>query len=342
MSTTTTTKVFITGATGYIGGSVLTLLLQSKKYTITALVRSPEKAALLEKIGVIPLIGDLDDHDKIEKATFESDLVIEVANCDHLGEAKAIVGGLTRKFKETGKKGKYVHTSGTGILVDGAWGEYEGTEIYSDLDTEKVNALPATLPHRHVDTYVIDNSASYDLAVITPSAIYGTGIGPEGIANKFSIAIPLQIKGAIAKREVTMIGQGLNTWNCVHVEDVASLYIIIIDEILKGTLKWVGREGYYFVETGSFHSKDSAALIAKALYNKGAIKTDNVKSIIGKEEAIKESGNEFEQYLAYLVSSNSRCKAEKAYQLGWSPKYIGVEPFFADIENVITEYLSKL
>jgi len=78
--------VFLTGATGYIGGTVLTKLLESssKKYSITALVRSETALPKLKSLGVKGLIGSLDDSELLAKAASEADLVINTANCDHL------------------------------------------------------------------------------------------------------------------------------------------------------------------------------------------------------------------------------------------------------------------
>lgn len=49
-------NVFITGATGYIGGSVATLLLK-KGYHVSALVRKQADAEKLSALGMIPVMG---------------------------------------------------------------------------------------------------------------------------------------------------------------------------------------------------------------------------------------------------------------------------------------------
>ena len=61
-------KIFITGATGYIGGSVLTHLLKTpEKYDITALIRSKEQVSKFDSLGVKTVLGDLDSLDLIKK-----------------------------------------------------------------------------------------------------------------------------------------------------------------------------------------------------------------------------------------------------------------------------------
>lgn len=52
--------IFITGVTGYIGGSVAARLIEAGK-EVRGLVRSEEKADLLKAFGIVPVIGSLDD-----------------------------------------------------------------------------------------------------------------------------------------------------------------------------------------------------------------------------------------------------------------------------------------
>ncbi|KAJ0143665.1 hypothetical protein CTA2_1244, partial [Colletotrichum tanaceti] len=66
----TMTKVFLTGATGYIGGSVLSLLAESHpEYAVRALVRDSVKGKLVKdafaKVEIVE--GELDDVDTITR-----------------------------------------------------------------------------------------------------------------------------------------------------------------------------------------------------------------------------------------------------------------------------------
>ena len=70
-------------------------------------------------------------------------MVLETANCDHLGNAKAIAEGLKRKLEKTGTKGKYIHTSGSGIVMEDAAGEYESKIIYDDTNSAQMNGIPS-------------------------------------------------------------------------------------------------------------------------------------------------------------------------------------------------------
>ena len=61
-------RVFLTGATGYIGSAVLDGLLKAG-HEVTALVRSNEKAARVARRGGHPVIGSLADTESDRKST---------------------------------------------------------------------------------------------------------------------------------------------------------------------------------------------------------------------------------------------------------------------------------
>lgn len=85
-------KIFLLGATGYIGGSLLTTLLKSpEKYAVSALVRSKEQAEKLSLLGVTPVLGSLDDADVLYEAAKNADAVVNVADADHLPSTQSLI-----------------------------------------------------------------------------------------------------------------------------------------------------------------------------------------------------------------------------------------------------------
>jgi len=95
-----TLKVFVIGATGFIGGTALTRLLQSpdwsKKYTITVLLRDSSRSSLYTSLGLSTLTGSLDDSDLLTTTSSESDIVLNFADADHLPGTQAILAGLQK------------------------------------------------------------------------------------------------------------------------------------------------------------------------------------------------------------------------------------------------------
>jgi hypothetical protein len=107
--------ILLLGSTGFLGGSVLSFLLPNitispPKYTISALVRSAEKAKWLETNNIRPVLGSLNDTALIEEEASKADILINTADSDHLPSARAAVAGLTKRFNQQQKKPLYLHT----------------------------------------------------------------------------------------------------------------------------------------------------------------------------------------------------------------------------------------
>ena len=79
------TNIFLLGATGFIGGTILDRLLQhpdSATFNISLLVRSEEKAAKFKdlNLGLNAVVGSTDDSDLLGKLAAEADVVILVVS----------------------------------------------------------------------------------------------------------------------------------------------------------------------------------------------------------------------------------------------------------------------
>ena len=98
------------GITGYVGGSVFAALSASGKHSISALVRSQQKADWLTLHGVRPVLGSLNNLALIEKEASEADVFINTADSDHMASARATLAGLKKRYEMTGKKPLYLHT----------------------------------------------------------------------------------------------------------------------------------------------------------------------------------------------------------------------------------------
>ena len=68
-------KIFCTGASGYIGGSVAAHLIAAG-HQVTGLVRSPEKAEAVRARGIEPVLGTLDDGKILAQAAQAADIVV--------------------------------------------------------------------------------------------------------------------------------------------------------------------------------------------------------------------------------------------------------------------------
>jgi hypothetical protein len=113
-------RILLTGATGYIGGSILDRLVSHPKrssFEITSFSRNAAKAQKLEsQFGVKSVLGSLDDVQQLEEAAATADVVIHTADADHLPAAQAILRGLKRRHASTGEAPTFIHTAGTSMI----------------------------------------------------------------------------------------------------------------------------------------------------------------------------------------------------------------------------------
>jgi uncharacterized protein YbjT (DUF2867 family) len=74
--------VFITGTTGYIGGSVAAWLVRHG-VKVSGLVRTEARATELTGLGIRPVLGELYDADVLRSACSDADVVINAASADN-------------------------------------------------------------------------------------------------------------------------------------------------------------------------------------------------------------------------------------------------------------------
>ncbi|KIY44024.1 NAD(P)-binding protein [Fistulina hepatica ATCC 64428] len=272
-------RIFLTGATGYIGGTILTRLLQrsdAKTFHISVLVRDAAKAEKLKSFGVDPVVGSLSDLDIIEAQAALADIVIATADCDDVEAARATLRGLKKRFDLTGKMPIYLNTSGTGkcVLAHNADGKFqEGYTIYDDSDAEQIEGLPITQIHRPVDVAITeaDKEGYIKSYIVLPATIYGLTRGPlvnTHIQNHRSVAVPFLLKNALDRGRAGMIGPGTAIWPHVHIDELADLYMFVFDGARAGSIGH-GREGYYFGANGEYSWFQLAQAIGKAVVAAG-------------------------------------------------------------------------
>lgn len=337
----TKTKVFMTGITGYIGGTVLERFLNrpdAGDFEFTALVRSPEKAEKFKTFGVNAVVGSLSDLDLLEKLVSEADLTIAMADCDDLPGAKATLRGLKKRYEATGKHPIFINTSGTGVLSDKAAGLTATDIVYDDLNPDQIETLAPTQPHRPVDLEIVqaDKEGYVKTYIILPSTIYGIAKGKlidAGLTNPHSQQIPSLIKVSLARGQGGMVGTGQNLWPNVEIHEVADLYSVLYDSILSNPAAGHGREGFYFGANGEHKMYDVCKAIAQELVNAGRGK-DPEPTTFTKEEIDKYfAGSEY-------LGSNSRCVANRSYSVGWKPKKTTMD-LLASIKAEVAAYIEK-
>jgi nucleoside-diphosphate-sugar epimerase len=294
-------KIFLTGATGYIGGSIGDALVK-RGHAVTGLVRTEDGAKQLQARGMKTVLGTLDDSAVITQASREADAVIDTAEANHPGVVDAIAAAL----RGSGKA--FLHTSGSGIVATDARGELVDT-IYDEY-TPFTPSFPRMVQRAAIDQVVFDCAQQgVRSVVIRPTMIYGGG---RGVRTE-SAQIPALIDNAKKAGIGLHIGRGENRWANVHIDDVVDLYLLALEKAPAGAL--------YYAENGEEALKDIAAAISRLLGFGG--KTRNWSP----EDAEKALGPKAHSSFA----SNSRVRGKRSRaELGWTPKGI---PVFEEIER---------
>ncbi|KAG9662957.1 NAD(P)-binding protein, partial [Aureobasidium melanogenum] len=324
-------NIFITGATGYIGGDTLyELYNKHPEYSYTALVRTSEKGkSVTDKFPKVKTVqGDNDSSDLLKKEASKADIVIHTADAsDHEGAAKAIAEGLASGHSAS-KPGYWLHTGGTGILTyfDSSadkLGEHTD-KVFDDLDgVDELIGLPKDAFHKNVDEIVINAgtnaSGVIKTAIVCPPTIYGDGRGPSLTRGRQVYELA---KTVLDIQAAPIIGGGKAMWNNVHVHDLSRAFVLLVEEAAKNntdTKLW-GKNGYYFTENGEHVWGDLSKVIAESAKQQGLLKEVKTEQM-DMETAKKTAGFE-----AISWGWNSRGKARRFKEvLGWKPQERSIE-----------------
>ncbi|GAA5910357.1 uncharacterized protein JCM6883_002978 [Sporobolomyces salmoneus] len=310
--------LFIVG-TGFIGGTLLTSLLEEGKYEIAALSRDEAKANKLKELGVRPVMGSLDSEVLVEESA-KADIIIHAATADDQPSVKSILKGLSQRPKDK-SPAIYIHTSGTGILTVPLHPE---SIYFSDENPEQFdNLVPDHAPHRDVDLLikkaVEDGKLNAKISIMLPPCIYGRGTGPF---NKISIQIPRWIRRSIEEKHVTQYGPE-RWWNNIHVENLIDGYLVLLHQIEKTDS---APPLYVFCETGEHQWGTIGEIIHKELSAKKLV--DSEPQATDAEDTICQTGTQ------------SRAHADLLRKWGWKGdrvKQTIEESTVEDIEYILEE-----
>jgi nucleoside-diphosphate-sugar epimerase len=287
-------KIFCTGASGYIGGSVAAHLIASG-HQVTGLVRSPDKADAVRERGIEPVMGTLDDAAVLSQAAKAADVVVNAASADHKGAVVALLDALAGSGKP------FIHTSGSSIVGTQSRGERSDDIFDEDTPFTPSPARAARVELNHLILGYRDKGCRP--VIICPSLIYGLGLG----AGPDSVQVPLLIKLAKKRGNAAHAGPGENIWSNVHIDDLVSLYALAIEKAPAGS--------FYFAENGESSMREACEAINRMLGFAGP------PAAMSMAEAAAEWG---EGTTEDTMASNSRVRAKRARQLGWTPNARGL------------------
>lgn len=315
------TKIFLTGATGYIGGDLLYQLSTSSnsKYSISALVRTESKVTEVAKAypNVRVVKGDLDDLNLVEEEARNADIVLHLASTKHLESTKAIQRGLVESKRQ--QPACWIQIGGGLLLAQNEVAQgivgVRSDKIYDDLaDVDEIHSVIKDNPHREVDNFLASqDSSKVKSALIVGPHFYGTGRGP---INTRSMQAPDIVKATLKLNEGFRLEEGKNSWSYLHVQDLSDLIVLLIEAAVDSkTEKLWGHDGIYIPENGSMEFGELNAKIASEAHKQGLIPDPSITKVVDAKEA-----DTLGSQGAILWGTNSLGRSTRARSLlGWKP-----------------------
>ena len=284
-------KVFVIGATGWIGNAITDALLLSQ-HEVTGLVRSEAAKTALGEKGATAIQGDLTASHQISLAAQQADAVV-VASSASFNTTLAALDTLTNALRGTHKPLVYI----------------SGSSLYGNI-SDKVQVSENIFEQRLITSdmlrspeNIVYNSAQQDIHGIV---VVGAGIlyGRQGGATP-----TFWLNDASQRNEAWYIGKGDQRWSAVHVDDLARLVV--------KTLEQRPNQRIFNAVSEALSLKEVAEMIAQIAKVTGGVKS------VTKEIATAEWGS----FWGEALSGNLWLSSSQAeHVLGWMP----VSPSFKD------------
>lgn len=279
-------RVFVTGATGFVGSAVVKDLLNAG-HKVLGLARSDAGAGALAAVGADIHRGSIEDLDSLRSGAAAADGVIHTAfnhdfsrfaqSCE---DDRGVIETLASALE--GSTRPLIITSGTGVLGSGP------------TSTEE-DAVPSHSPNPRIATEltaaaVAERGVHVSIVRLPPSV---HGDGDHGF-------VPLVIGLAREKGRSVFLGDGQNRWAGVHRFDAAPVYRLALEQN-----KPFAR--YHAVAEGSVPFRDIAEVIGRRL---------NLPVVgLTKEEAAAHFG-----WFAHFAALDCPTSSDKTRaELGWQP-----------------------
>lgn len=278
-------RVFVTGATGYLGSAIAARLVRSG-HDVWGLTRSADRGKAIDAFGARPVIGDLADPGEWLGPLQNCDAVVHAAYDGEIGpEQDQRALEAVRQAALDGRVRRLLYTSGTWIYGNGGGEVVDESTALAPLDLVRWRA--------HHEEIARDLSTHEVAAIVLrPGMVYGER---RGILGSW-------FAEAREKKTVTIAGDGSQHWPMVHRDDVAEAYALALEYAEAGT-------AYVLVDESRHRVRELADAVAATT---GAVvhewPADQVRARLGA-------------FGAALLNDLRATSAKARRELGWVPRH---------------------
>ena len=302
-------RVFVTGATGFVGSAVVRELHQGS-HAVIGLARSDQAASSLKAAGVTVHRGDLEDIDSLQRGAAMADAVIHTGfnhdfsrfkeNCavdaraiEALGQALGETPGQASGETHSGSERLLIVTSGTGLLSPG--------RVATEEDVQTSTATPRASERAAEALSARGGSVS---VIRLPPSVHGDG--DHGF-------VPILIGIARQRGVSAYIDDGSNLWPAVHRFDAAKVYRLALEKGVAGVR-------YHAVTEEGVSFRQIAEVIGKRLG----------LPVVAKSRA--EAAEHFGWFAHFAGIDSPASSAWTREALGWNPTETAL---IADIDREV-------
>ncbi len=278
-------RIFLTGASGYIGSAVLDAFVRSG-HQVTGLVRNPQKAAAVASRGGTPLRGDLNDPASYRQAAEGHDVFVHAgfdaargAETDRVAIETLIAAA---RAGDAARPRLLVYTSGIWVL---------GETTQPVAEDAPLNPA-AIVTYRPAHEQMVLSAAGDGLrtAVVRPGIVFG---GSRGIVGDFFRDASIGL--------IRVVGTGENRWPTVYNRDLADLYV---------------RLAQHAEASGIFHATDESDERVNEIVEAIAAHAPTIPDV--RRVPLKEAQAKMGPY-ALALALDQVVRSPRARALDWAP-----------------------